>query len=219
MGSSDKKGRIAAILLGVIDIACLIGVIILAAGGHVGAKEIKPGLEKHFVESPADYASEKTDEVRISDIRLGEEKKGKVLEQEKKKADEAETQERKKASEKTDEKSDEKSAQGQTEKKPAKKPNPYAGFVFPDSNKVVISLSDIKARLTSKDKYLQAVNELYARYGYAFKEEPFKSFFEGYAWYRNMEKVSMKAVEKALTAVERENLRNLLAFGREKGWR
>ena len=30
-------------------------------------------------------------------------------------------------------------------------------------NKVVISLSDIKARLTSKDKYLQAVNELYAR--------------------------------------------------------
>ena len=210
MGSSDKKGRIPAILLGAIDIACLIGVVILAAGGHAGAKEIKPGLEKHFVESPADYASEKTDEVRISDIRLGEEKKEKVLEEVKKKAEEAEAQERKAAREKAEEKSD----QRQTEK-----PHPYAGFVFPDSNNAVISLSDIKARLTSKDKYLQAVNELYARHGYAFKEEPFKSFFGGYAWYRNMEKVSMKAVEKALTAVERENLRNILAFGREKGWR
>ena len=215
MESSDKKGRIPAILLGAIDIACLIGVVILAAGGHAGAKEIKPGLEKHFVESPADYASEKTDEVRISDIRLGEEKKEKVLEEVKKKAEEAEAQERKAAREKAEEKSD----HGQTEKTPAEKPHPYAGFIFPDSNKAVISLSDIKARLTSKDKYLQAVNELYARHGYAFKEEPFKSFFEGYAWYRNMEKVSMKAVEKALTAVERENLRNLLAFGREKGWR
>ena len=38
-------------------------------------------------------------------------------------------------------------------------------------------------RNLSKEKLALARNEIFARHGYIFKEEPFKSYFESKSWY------------------------------------
>ncbi|WP_293984118.1 YARHG domain-containing protein [uncultured Clostridium sp.] len=54
-------------------------------------------------------------------------------------------------------------------------------YIFPDSDKTY--LSDDQLRALSKDELALARNEIFARHGYPFKEEPFKSYFSQKSWY------------------------------------
>ena len=54
-------------------------------------------------------------------------------------------------------------------------------YIFPDSDKSY--LSDSQLRGLSKDELALARNEIFARHGYPFKEEPFKSYFSQKSWY------------------------------------
>ena len=48
--------------------------------------------------------------------------------------------------------------------------DPYAGFVFPNSDTVIISKAEMKATLTTRSLCRRAVNEIYARHGYQFSK-------------------------------------------------
>ena len=54
-------------------------------------------------------------------------------------------------------------------------------YIFPNSDKAYLTEEDL--RNLSKEKLALARNEIFARHGYVFKEEPFKSYFESKNWY------------------------------------
>ena len=54
-------------------------------------------------------------------------------------------------------------------------------YIFPDSNKAYLADEQLKG--LNKDELALARNEIFARHGYSFKEEPFKSYFLQKKWY------------------------------------
>lgn len=54
-------------------------------------------------------------------------------------------------------------------------------YILPNSDKAYLTEEDLSG--LSKEKLALARNEIFARHGYVFKEEPFKSYFEGKSWY------------------------------------
>ena len=59
--------------------------------------------------------------------------------------------------------------------------DPYGDFVFPDSDERYLSESEVNAR-SNEDRRL-AINEIYARRGYDFKNPDIKRHFQEYDWY------------------------------------
>ena len=55
-------------------------------------------------------------------------------------------------------------------------------FIFPGSDEDYLSESDVED--LDKADTQQAINEIYARHGRIFKEEPYKSFFNACKWYK-----------------------------------
>jgi hypothetical protein len=55
-------------------------------------------------------------------------------------------------------------------------------FIFPNSSVEV--LKDYQLSGLSKEKLAYARNEIFARHGYIFKTEPFKSYFPKKSWYK-----------------------------------
>ena len=56
------------------------------------------------------------------------------------------------------------------------------GMIFPNSSEVEIASEDIK-KLSDEDlRY--AVNEIYARHGYIFKDDQLRTYYEQYDWYK-----------------------------------
>lgn len=54
-------------------------------------------------------------------------------------------------------------------------------YILPNSDKAYLTEEDV--RDLGKDKLALARNEIFARHGYIFKEEPYKSYFESKSWY------------------------------------
>ena len=80
------------------------------------------------------------------------------------------------------------------------------GFIFPTSTEEVIDLSDIKALSDEELRY--AINELYARHGYDFKDDELKAYFEKYDWYVPSIKPEDFSME-LFNDVERENVETM----------
>ena len=55
------------------------------------------------------------------------------------------------------------------------------GIIFPNSSNEEITVEEIKELSDEELRY--AINELYARHGYSFKDEGLKEFYERYEWY------------------------------------
>lgn len=58
---------------------------------------------------------------------------------------------------------------------------PY-NYIIPDSDSIYLSASDLSQY--NKSTLALIRNEIYARHGYVFQTEPFKSYFESKSWYR-----------------------------------
>lgn len=98
--------------------------------------------------------------------------------------------------------------------------NMYAGFVFPDSDVVVLSDSDIQSRVTSPEVCRRAINEIYARHGYAFTKQENLDYFNSYDWYRNMVKeTDMGTVSSWFSVTEKQNAEKLQAYEKSQGWK
>lgn len=95
----------------------------------------------------------------------------------------------------------------------------YAGFVFPDSNTRLITDSDIQSRVTGPEVCRRAINEIYARHGYAFSKQENIDYFNQYDWYKNMSKeTDMNRVSSQFSETERQNVEKLKAYEKSNGW-
>ncbi len=90
--------------------------------------------------------------------------------------------------------------------------NNLQGYIIPESNQRYLSSDELK----NYDKYILDLirNEIYARYGYAFKEEPFKSYFNNKNWYVRDE--SFKGADSDLNEYELKNVSLLLELASKK---
>lgn len=97
--------------------------------------------------------------------------------------------------------------------------DPYAGFVFPDSDTVIITKAEMKTTLTTRSLCRRAVNEIYARHGYQFSKQENTDYFNQYDWYRNMPKeTDMSVVASEFSSVEKKNVEALQAYEDSKNW-
>ena len=55
------------------------------------------------------------------------------------------------------------------------------GIIFPDSSEKVIDSTEIESLSDEELRY--AINELYAKHGYIFKDDELKAYYEKYDWY------------------------------------
>ncbi|KEI75340.1 hypothetical protein N486_05980 [Clostridium botulinum B2 128] len=90
--------------------------------------------------------------------------------------------------------------------------NNLQGYIIPQSNQRYLTEDELK----NYDKYTLDLirNEIYARYGYAFKEEPFKSYFSNKNWYVKDE--SFKGSDSELNEHELKNIKLLLELSSKK---
>ncbi|AUM95021.1 MULTISPECIES: YARHG domain-containing protein [Clostridium] len=90
--------------------------------------------------------------------------------------------------------------------------NNLQGYIVPQSNQRYLTEDELK----NYDKYTLDLirNEIYARYGYAFKEEPFKSYFSNKNWYVKDER--FKGADSQLNNYELKNIKLLLELASKK---
>ncbi|MHB7978243.1 hypothetical protein CF067_04475 [Clostridium sporogenes] len=90
--------------------------------------------------------------------------------------------------------------------------NNLQGYIVPQSNQRYLTEDELK----NYDKYTLDLirNEIYARYGYAFKEEPFKSYFSNKNLYVKDE--SFKGADSELNNYELKNIKLLLELSSKK---
>ncbi|MBD5638164.1 YARHG domain-containing protein [Clostridium botulinum] len=90
--------------------------------------------------------------------------------------------------------------------------NNLQGYIVPQSNQRYLTEDELK----NYDKYTLDLirNEIYARYGYVFKEEPFKSYFSNKNWY--VKDKSFKGADSELNNYELKNIKLLLELSSKK---
>lgn len=84
-------------------------------------------------------------------------------------------------------------------------------YLFPSDSKYLTE-SDVNG-LSQFDTGLIR-NEIYAKKGYVFKDEPYKSYFNSQAWYNPNPSAKMR-----LNEIEKYNVNFLLEYERSQGWR
>lgn len=85
-------------------------------------------------------------------------------------------------------------------------------FIFPNSSTQELSQDDLK-NLTKYELGI-ARNEIYARHGFVFSQEPFKSYFEGKNWY--VPNPEFKGLNNDLYPVEYSNVQLILQYEKMK---
>jgi uncharacterized membrane protein YvbJ len=109
------------------------------------------------------------------------------------------------ADKKTDTKSDITTSTDDTDKNKIDSPEYY---IFPKSGSEKLLDSDVS--ILTKDNLTLAKNEIYARHGFAFKTEPFKSYFNSKSWYKI--NTSFKGINEELNAAELYNIQLILKY-------
>lgn len=95
----------------------------------------------------------------------------------------------------------------------------YAGFVFPDSNTVLLTSSRISSTVKDAQTCRRAINEIYARHGYQFSLQDNIDFFNQYSWYQSMTKESdMDKVSAQFNATETKNVDLLQQYENQNNW-
>jgi len=86
------------------------------------------------------------------------------------------------------------------------------GYLFP-SDRVYITEGDLYG--LSKEEVAYVRNEIYARHGYIFQTEPYKSYFARKSWYYP----NVYFDESSFSAVERANKEFIVDYEVRMGWR
>lgn len=89
-----------------------------------------------------------------------------------------------------------------------KEPAKSSTYILQDSDKYELTDARLK-NLTGHD-LMMARNEIFARHGYIFKKEPFKSYFEAKSWYTP--NPSFKGSDSQLSSVEKYNIKLILKY-------
>ena len=106
-----------------------------------------------------------------------------------------------------------------TEEKADDEGGKYSGFVFPDSDKVLLTDDEISDTVKDADTCRRAINEIYARHGYEFTMQENVDFFNKYDWYKDMDKESdMEKVSSEFSKTEKANVDKLLEYEDAHNW-
>ncbi|MGN1442675.1 MAG: YARHG domain-containing protein [Acutalibacteraceae bacterium] len=70
----------------------------------------------------------------------------------------------------------------------------------------------------SREEIRYITNEMYARHGKIYTQEPYKSYFASKSWYHGTD-TSMEVVRARFNDIEAENLETIADYERMKGWR
>lgn len=81
-------------------------------------------------------------------------------------------------------------------------------YIFPKS--ISEKLLDSDVSVLAKENLPLAKNEIYARHGFAFKTEPFKSYFNKKSWYKP--NANFKGSDKEFSDVESYNIQLILKY-------
>lgn len=85
-------------------------------------------------------------------------------------------------------------------------------YLFPSDREYITEL-DLTGK--TRDDVALIQNEIYARHGYIFNTEPFKSYFESKDWYTPNENFN----DSVFSEIEKTNKDFLVNYETEKGWR
>ncbi len=200
-----------AILAGVIDVL-LAGLLVLAltANPSTGESTAEANLASDFVSNDDSYSSDAASEEY--EVSSSVSYKSSVSTADSSSADEDEEEES------TAGTSSGSTSSGSTSTGTSAS-SMYDGFVFPDSNTVLLTSNRISSTVTDAATSRRAINEIYARHGYLFTKQENLDYFNTYSWYRNMTKISdMTTVAKQFNSIEKANVENLQAYENSKGW-
>lgn len=195
MGKKSKKvpnsGRIAAILVGVVDalLVALLVVVFLIEPVRGGSGKVN--LPGNFEENAENYGQTGNGEEYASEAEISYK-----------------------------DPSIAKTTAGKPEQNTGKtEEDKYAGFVFPDSDTTALTDSRIKETVKDYATCRRAINEIYARHGYAFTKQENIDYFNTYDWYKNMEKEpDMTKVSRQFNSIEKSNVEKLQAYENSKHW-
>lgn len=84
----------------------------------------------------------------------------------------------------------------------------YEGMIFPDSDSRYLTSGDIKG--LSSSEIQSAINEIYARHGYVFKDSDILAKYSSYSWYHKVED-NMEVVSRYFNAYEMANVEFLIS--------
>lgn len=91
------------------------------------------------------------------------------------------------------------------------------GYLWPTSTQY-ISRSDLQA--FSQDTVRAILNEIYARQGFVFEKEYWKTYFERKTWYnRDPNCTDQTTAEARMNSIEKANLNTIIAYEEAMGWR
>jgi len=85
-------------------------------------------------------------------------------------------------------------------------------YILPKSGSE--KLVDSNLSTLTKENLSLAKNEIYARHGFLFKTEPFKSYFSNKSWYKGNS--TFKGSDRELSSIELDNLQLILKYENEK---
>lgn len=84
-------------------------------------------------------------------------------------------------------------------------------YIFTKSGEKKLLDSDLSS--LSKEKLALVRNEIFARHGYVFEEEPYKSYFKGKLWYKP--NPNFKEKDEELNNIEKYNVQLILKYEKE----
>lgn len=96
--------------------------------------------------------------------------------------------------------------------KTSKETSKSKDFIFPNSSTQELSVDDLKT--LTKEELGIARNEIYARHGYVFTQEPFKSYFKSKDWY--VPNSEFKGLNNDLYPVEYTNIQLILQYEKSR---
>ncbi len=102
---------------------------------------------------------------------------------------------------------------GTTQPQEPEAPNNY--YIFP-SDTTLITYSDMEGM--SSDETYMLINEIYARHGKIFRTSSIQDYFESQQWYTPVS-TSSDAITPLFNATEQENIRTIVAYQKEMGYR
>lgn len=94
-------------------------------------------------------------------------------------------------------------------------PNEYE-YMMPYADVMVYSWDSLEG--LDEDEVQFAINEIYAREGRIYLEEPYKSYFEGCSWYYGLY-TAKEFDDSFLNTYERDNVELLVDYAKSKGYR
>ena len=169
-------------------------------------------LEKKKDDKEAKKEKERKDKEE-AERKAAEEKKAKE-EAEKQKA--AKEQEEKQKKENSAPKEDKTEKSVEELAKEAEQKGNMLGMIFPDSSERY--LTDAELHELNREQARMALNEIYARHGYIFKDKKFLDFYSLQPWYTPTVSADSFS-ESVFTKYERANVDSIIAYEKSQGWR